>query len=183
MSTWSGFSVIVESTCNYTFTKEINHAGTRSQHFNENVYRKNFLRVFSAMTGKPALCVFHTSCHCHAEPITFDCFSSAYNRLNLIRHDTAVFKKVATFNIDFVSRDGNRTHQNAFNLGHVIVISYAIERTIEKNLTAKSNVRFFVLKSRWLCRDFISLSISSKHCSPARKSIVVHSTVAINHMT
>ena len=27
---------------------------------------------------------------------------------------TAVFKKVATFNIDSASRDGNRTHQNAF---------------------------------------------------------------------
>ena len=27
---------------------------------------------------------------------------------------TAVFKKVATFNIDFASLDGNRTHQNAF---------------------------------------------------------------------
>ena len=27
---------------------------------------------------------------------------------------TAVFKKVATFDIDFASRDGNRTHQNAF---------------------------------------------------------------------
>ena len=25
---------------------------------------------------------------------------------------TVVFKKVATFNIDFASRDGNRTHQN-----------------------------------------------------------------------
>ena len=27
---------------------------------------------------------------------------------------TAVFKKVATFNIDSASRDSNRTHQNAF---------------------------------------------------------------------
>ena len=27
---------------------------------------------------------------------------------------TAVFKKVATSNIDFASRDGNRTHQNVF---------------------------------------------------------------------
>ena len=27
---------------------------------------------------------------------------------------TAVFKKVATFNIDFASRDADRTHQNAF---------------------------------------------------------------------
>ena len=27
---------------------------------------------------------------------------------------TAVFKKVATFNIDFASSDGNRTHHNAF---------------------------------------------------------------------
>ena len=27
---------------------------------------------------------------------------------------TAVFKKVATFNIDFASRDGNRAHQNAY---------------------------------------------------------------------
>ena len=27
---------------------------------------------------------------------------------------TAVFKEVATFNIEFESRDGNRTHQNAF---------------------------------------------------------------------
>ena len=27
---------------------------------------------------------------------------------------TAAFKKVATFNIDFASHDGNRTHQNSF---------------------------------------------------------------------
>ena len=27
---------------------------------------------------------------------------------------TAVFKEVATFNIDVASRDGNRIHQNAF---------------------------------------------------------------------
>ena len=30
--------------------------------------------------------------------------------------DTAVFKKVAVFNIDFASRDGNRTQQNVFRV-------------------------------------------------------------------
>ena len=37
------------------------------------------------------------------------------NNLPSTLFDTAVFKKVA-FNIDFASRDGNRTHQNAFRL-------------------------------------------------------------------
>ena len=49
-----GFSVITEITRCHTFTKEINHARARSQYFNENSYCKNYLRVFSAMTGKLA---------------------------------------------------------------------------------------------------------------------------------
>ena len=50
-----GFPIIAEITHCHTFTKEINHASSRSQYFNENFYCKNCLRVFSAMTGKPAL--------------------------------------------------------------------------------------------------------------------------------
>ena len=54
----SGFPVIAEITRCHTFTKEINHASTCSQYFNENFYCKNCLRVFSAMTGKKALASF-----------------------------------------------------------------------------------------------------------------------------
>ena len=43
----------------HTFTKEINHARARSQYSSENFYCKNCLRVFSAMTGKAVLLIFH----------------------------------------------------------------------------------------------------------------------------
>ena len=49
-----GFTVFAEITCSHIFTKDINHASAHSQYFNENFYCKNCLRVFSAMTGKPA---------------------------------------------------------------------------------------------------------------------------------
>ena len=96
---------------------------------------------------------------------------------------TAVFKKVATFNIDFASRDGNRTHQNAFRSCDSNFVRKTIEIELTKTSTAKSNVRFFVLESCWLCREFISSSISWNRCSLARKSVVFCSTGAINHMT
>ena len=48
-------SCIAEITRYNTFTKEINLARARSQYFNENLFCKNCLLVFSAMTGKPAL--------------------------------------------------------------------------------------------------------------------------------
>ena len=46
--------VIAEITRSHVFTKEIYHASTRSQYFNGNFYCKDYLRVFSAMIGKPA---------------------------------------------------------------------------------------------------------------------------------
>ena len=46
---------MAEITRCHTFTKEINRASAPSQYSNENFYRKNCLRVFSAMAGKPAL--------------------------------------------------------------------------------------------------------------------------------
>ena len=49
-----GFPLIAEITRCHAFTKEINHASARCQYFNDNFYCKNCLRVFSAMTGKPA---------------------------------------------------------------------------------------------------------------------------------
>ena len=59
---------------------------------------------------------------------------------------TAVFLKVATFNVDFASRDGNRAHK--MHLGHATVISYAkqYKKNGENSSKAKSNVHFFVLK-------------------------------------
>ena len=105
------------------------------------------------------------------------------SRSKIVPLFTAVFKKVATFNIYFASRDGNRTHQNAFRSCDSNFVHKKIETERTKASTAKSNVHFFVLESRWLCRDFISSSIYSKRCSPARKSIVFRLTGAINHMT
>ena len=49
-----GFPVIAEITRRHTFTKEINHAGARSQYFNETFYPENNLRMSFAMIGKPA---------------------------------------------------------------------------------------------------------------------------------
>ena len=46
---------------------------------------------------------------------------------------TAVFKKVATFNIDFASRDGNRTQQNAF-------------RSCDSNFERKTTYKYTVYK-------------------------------------
>ena len=96
---------------------------------------------------------------------------------------TAIFRKVATFSIDFASRDSNRTHQNAFRSCDSNFVSQTIKIEQIKTSTAKSNARFFVLESRCLSRDFISSSISWKRCPPARKSVVFYSTGAINHMT
>ena len=48
------FPVIAEITRCHTFINEIHHASARCQYFNENFYCKNCLRVFFAMTGKPA---------------------------------------------------------------------------------------------------------------------------------
>ena len=45
---------MAEITRCHTFTKEINQGRARSQYSNENFNCKNCLRVFSAMTGKPA---------------------------------------------------------------------------------------------------------------------------------
>ena len=54
-TTKGGFPVIPQTSLSHVFTKEINHASTRSQYLNGNFYCKNRLRVFSAMAGKPAL--------------------------------------------------------------------------------------------------------------------------------
>ena len=52
---WCGFPVMAEITHRHTFTKQISHATSLSQYFNENFYCKNCLRVFFTMTGKPAV--------------------------------------------------------------------------------------------------------------------------------
>ena len=78
---------------------------------------------------------------------------------------TAVFKKVATFNIDFVSHDGNRTHQIAFRSCDSNFVHKTIEIERTKNFDSQIELQFFVLRSRWLCRDFISSSNSSKRFS------------------
>ena len=57
-----GFPVIGEITPCHTFTKEINHASARSQYLNENFCCKNYLLVYSAMTGNPALFLFPSIC-------------------------------------------------------------------------------------------------------------------------
>ena len=46
-----GFPAIGRITRSHVFTKEINHASTRSQYFNENFHCKNCPRMFSAMAG------------------------------------------------------------------------------------------------------------------------------------
>ena len=56
-------------TRSHTFTIEINHASALSQYFNENSYRKNCLRLFFAMTGKPALDRFVIYCPLCFEPV------------------------------------------------------------------------------------------------------------------
>ena len=45
-----GFLAMQEISRCYTCTKEINHASARTQYVNENIYCKNCLRVFSAIT-------------------------------------------------------------------------------------------------------------------------------------
>ena len=54
------FPVIPEITPSHVFTKEINHAATRNQYFNGNLYCKTYLRVFSVITGNPVV-IQHTS--------------------------------------------------------------------------------------------------------------------------
>ena len=50
---------------------------------------------------------------------------------------TAVFKTVATFNIDFASRDGSRTHQNAFRSCDRNFVSKTIEVERTKKFYSK----------------------------------------------
>ena len=50
---------------------------------------------------------------------------------------TAVFKKVATFNIDFASCDGNRTHQNAFRSCDSNFVRKTIEIEWTKNFDSQ----------------------------------------------
>ena len=78
----------------------------------------------------------------------------------------AVFKEVETFNTDFVSRDSNRTRQNAFTVvGHALVILYAKEwKWNEKQGERKSNVQFFILKICYLCDGFMTSSNGLKCC-------------------
>ena len=84
---------------------------------------------------------------------------------------TAVFKKVATFNIDFASRDGNRTHQNAFRSCDSNFVRKTTE--IERIKNFGSQIERTLFPSNYV----VSLSVR------ARNSIVFHSTGAINHIT
>ena len=68
---------------------------------------------------------------------------------------TAVFKKVATFNIDFASRDGNRTHQNAFRSCD----SNFVRKTIEIERTKNFDTEI----ERMLPHSKKSLAMSSFH--------------------
>ena len=68
---------------------------------------------------------------------------------------TAVFKKVATFNIDFASRDGNRTHQNAFGSCD----SNFVRKTIEIERTKNFDTEI----ERMLLHSKKSLAMSSFH--------------------
>ena len=62
---------------------------------------------------------------------------------------TAVFKKVATFNIDFASRDGNRTHQKAFRSCDSNFVRKTIE--IERIKNFGSQIERTLLRSKkWL---------------------------------
>ena len=56
---------------------------------------------------------------------------------------TAVLKKVATFNIDFASRDGNRTHQNALKSCDSNFIHKTIEIERTKNFDSQIERRLF----------------------------------------
>ena len=76
---------------------------------------------------------------------------------------TAVFKKVATFNIDFASRDGFRTQKIAFRsydsnfvrrimeIEQIKHVDIQVERTIGRS------------KSRWLCHDFRNSNLLLKY--------------------
>ena len=55
---------------------------------------------------------------------------------------TAIFKKVATFNIDFALRDGNGTHQNAFMSCNVDVATFTKTAVPFDNLTNTLITRF-----------------------------------------
>ena len=52
---WGGFPVMAEITRNHTFTKQISHATSRGQYFDENFYCKNCLLVFLSITRKQAV--------------------------------------------------------------------------------------------------------------------------------
>ena len=60
--------------------------------------------------------------------------------------NTAVFKKVATFNIDFASSDGNRTHQNAFRSRDSNFVRKTIEIEWTKNFD--SQIEHTLLRSK-----------------------------------
>ena len=51
---WYRFPVMPGITRSHTLLKQISHATSRSQYFNENFYCKKCLRMFLSMTGKPA---------------------------------------------------------------------------------------------------------------------------------
>ena len=64
--------------------------------------------------------------------LKFDFVASSCEKVIFVSDEnyTAVFKKVATFNIDFASRDGNRAHQNTFRSydGNFVRQTIEIER-------------------------------------------------------
>ena len=49
---WCRFPVMPGITHSHTFIKQISHATSRSQYFDENFYCKKCLRMFLTMTGK-----------------------------------------------------------------------------------------------------------------------------------
>ena len=68
---------------------------------------------------------------------------------------TAVFKIIATVNIDFASRDGNRTHQNPFRPCD----SNFVRKTIEIERTKNFDTEI----ERTLSHSKKSLALSSFH--------------------
>ena len=63
--------------------------------------------------------------------------------------DTDVFKKVATLNIDFVSRDCNRAHQNAFGSCDSNFVRQTIEIELTKNFDSQIE-RILLRSKKWL---------------------------------
>ena len=74
-------------------------------------------------------------------------FKTKFNKVSFCELSvTAVFKKVATFNIDFASRDGNRTHQIAFRPCDSNFIHKAIE--IERTKNFHSQIERTLFRSK-----------------------------------